>query len=510
MPTFINPVPPTSFPNPLTDEAPKSSPALTGPSTPPPARPTNRKSTTLELTLDPDYVQNWGVWEALREFLQNGLDARDKGFAFSVRRSKTAKKTLFITTQGCVLERSTLLLGNTGKSNDEDARGKFGEGYKLGFLVLCRLGYEVQLRTGWEIWTPYIEKSEVFGEELLKIKIRPTTTYANKIEVRVYGISDAEWYKTRANVLGVPGFTPLRKKDFVQAGSAKILLNPLHAGSLYCSNLYVGPLPSGYKWGFDLPAVDLDRDRKMANPSSLDNNVRVALLCAVADKTLDPEMFVELMGQECGEAEAIARYYFYKSTDFLSFTASKLFRERYGDDAVPVLSSAEALEAEHYGLRPHITTPALKRLIESQRGTFLERKQRAGAKPVHIYCFAELGEKELINRAWALDLLSAVRPAPTFKPGKVRIVKFQRDTVDGTYDIDSGRINIARHCLNDRKLLLSTLVHEFAHHVGVDGSLQHERAIERIFADIVMHISAANEERDAEKKEDQKEFSFSF
>ena len=38
--------------------------------------------TTLELTLNPEYVRDWGVWEALREFLQNALDGDDLGSLF--------------------------------------------------------------------------------------------------------------------------------------------------------------------------------------------------------------------------------------------------------------------------------------------------------------------------------------------------------------------------------------------------------------------------------------------
>ena len=40
--------------------------------------------TTLELTLNPEYVRDWDNWEAIRELLQNALDADDKGYPISI------------------------------------------------------------------------------------------------------------------------------------------------------------------------------------------------------------------------------------------------------------------------------------------------------------------------------------------------------------------------------------------------------------------------------------------
>ena len=43
--------------------------------------------------------------------------------------------------------------------------------------------------------------------------------------------------------------------------------------------------------------------------------------------------------------------------------------------------------------------------------------------------------------------------------------------------------------LRDREELIATLVHETAHRVGADGAVSHERAIEALFAKIVVALS---------------------
>src|SRR5688572_23444582 len=97
-----------------------------------------KKSTTVELTINPGYVKDWGIWEAVREFVQNGLDSHDNGFHLSIERGGGESKTVRIRNVGTTLDRRTLLLGASDKDGTLE-RGKFGEGYKLGLLTLSRL-----------------------------------------------------------------------------------------------------------------------------------------------------------------------------------------------------------------------------------------------------------------------------------------------------------------------------------------------------------------------------------
>ena len=120
------------------------------------------------------------------------MDEHDNGHPMSITRGGGAAQTIYIRNEGTALSRSTLLLGSTSKG-DGGSRGKFGEGYKLAFLVLCRLGVQVQVRTGSEIWTPYIEKSDTFGSDLLKVKIRPASKHEEKVEIQVHNIPDETW-----------------------------------------------------------------------------------------------------------------------------------------------------------------------------------------------------------------------------------------------------------------------------------------------------------------------------
>ena len=70
--------------------------------------------TTLELSLNPNYVKTWGAWEAIRELLQNAQDADDMGHSATVEYiTNTKLPMLRITTDGITINRDTLLLGTT-------------------------------------------------------------------------------------------------------------------------------------------------------------------------------------------------------------------------------------------------------------------------------------------------------------------------------------------------------------------------------------------------------------
>lgn len=117
-----------------------------------------------ELSMVSAYVQNWDYKDAIREIIQNAIDQSvdDDGYDISYHRSDNC---LVISTKDGALKRSSLLLGNTTKSNNEDTIGQFGEGYKLALLVLARDGKRTIIENpgAEEIWTPAIVKSRKWG-----------------------------------------------------------------------------------------------------------------------------------------------------------------------------------------------------------------------------------------------------------------------------------------------------------------------------------------------------------
>ncbi len=82
----------------------------------------------------------WGIWEAIREIVQNALDeteAYEYGFD---------NMGFFIRDRGRGVGISNFLLGPP-KLKEDWSRGKYGEGMKIGGLALLRAGYPVYVET---------------------------------------------------------------------------------------------------------------------------------------------------------------------------------------------------------------------------------------------------------------------------------------------------------------------------------------------------------------------------
>lgn len=448
-----------------------------------------KKSTTLELSINPGYVRGWGCWEAIRELLQNGLDAADQGHALTIERGGGASKTIYIRNEGVTLARSTLLLGATSKA-DGGARGKFGEGYKLAFLVLCRNNVMVQVRTGAEIWTPFIEKSDTFGAELMKLKIRPASKFENKVEVQIHGVSDADWDVITDRLLDIPGVesSVLKEGEAIKVGQNRVLLDSRFKSKLFSRGLFVGTLPDEYAYGYDLANVQLDRDRKAADVWSLRSELSYTLRQAMDSGLMKVEEVFKMLAMDCGEAKVVGDHYAYGYADSLTKAVTAEFERIHGDNAVPVTNMAESMEAGHHGLQGKIITKALRIVIEKERGEFEKRKATKAYDVSQYFSFQDITMEARENLSWASRLVAAAEPRFSLKI--LQVVDFIGENILGTWSEDNG-VRLSFKVLTDRKKLIATLVHEVAHmDNAADGSVEHRDAIDRIFSQIVVNLSS--------------------
>jgi hypothetical protein len=216
----------------------------------------------VNLTISENYVSNWGFWEAMREILQNAIDSE----GMTVQK-KESSGSIVINNDGA-LSLSTLMLGESSKRDDCESIGKYGEGYKLALLVLCRAGYSVSVKTVFEIWTPTIEKHPQLGVNSLCINIQETDCEHKGVEFSVFNLSGDD-------------FTALDEK-FICSESVEVVAS---AGGSYCfeewdeenKRLFVGGLfvcdlgeDYKYSWSFAPNILELDRDRSSANGFHVD------------------------------------------------------------------------------------------------------------------------------------------------------------------------------------------------------------------------------------------------
>ena len=269
---------------------------------------------TIELSISPEYI-NWNMWECVREFIQNCIDEDTKDniglITYDVHNGNKHGGTLTLTNAYASLRRHTLLLGSTDKRNDDSQLGCYGEGYKLAIAGLLheQSKYEIEIHTGFEKWTPAIEYSERFGNQIVVIRIENTEPkgHFNGTKVVIKGIDKYEWQLIKQRTLraaptdteiensydivtvergywtdlGVNWSTddikcPVLDENYNNSGH---ILSEAYAGQLFCNGLYVGKLrklvdDKPWKYGYNLNNISLDRDRKMSSRGEITANIQ--------------------------------------------------------------------------------------------------------------------------------------------------------------------------------------------------------------------------------------------
>jgi len=113
------------------------------------------------LTIGPTatWRQDWGPWQAIRDIVQNSLDEAE-AYQWGYD-----DQGLWLADEGRGVGIADFLLGPP-KLKPSYARGRFGEGMKIGALALLRDGYSMHIETvGRELWIIFLEQ-EVNGKAL--------------------------------------------------------------------------------------------------------------------------------------------------------------------------------------------------------------------------------------------------------------------------------------------------------------------------------------------------------
>jgi hypothetical protein len=146
------------------------------------------------LTISPKYIPAWGKWEALRELMQNVIDRyNEEPRAEIIFTYSPLKQRLIVGNKFSLLERKTLIMGETSKADNDSAIGKYGEGYKLALMVLLRLGARIRIRTAGEVWAPIIKYSEQFETDLLAIGVIKSKVASESLLFEIDGITQDDY-----------------------------------------------------------------------------------------------------------------------------------------------------------------------------------------------------------------------------------------------------------------------------------------------------------------------------
>lgn len=213
-----------------------------------------------ELPISLGYVESWGTREAIREILQNSIDANEIGYYKEINYDENTE-TLTITNRRAKLPISSLVLGGSSKREMENQIGHEGEGYKLALVVLLRKGYNVRILNSDKEWIPSFEFSEKFNSKILTIHSKSIED-TNKVSFIIKGITPTVYndlYK----------YFPCIDDDFgetVECSTGSILLDERFKGKMFVGGLYIQDDNNfSYGYNFNSDAVTLDRDRKAIN-----------------------------------------------------------------------------------------------------------------------------------------------------------------------------------------------------------------------------------------------------
>jgi len=427
----------------------------------------------IQLTIKTTYLSSWGSYEGIRELVQNARDAEVEGHALTV---DWYNDTLRIENAGASLPTKALLLGHTTKEGRSDQIGKFGEGLKLGVLALVRAGHSVKIRNGEEVWTPYMERSETFDEDVLAFRIEGGREKKDRLRVEVGGITKDAWEKMKECFL----FLQKPKKDeCVETPYGTMLIGDQYKGKVYVKGIFVQTDPD-LQFGYNLQDAELDRDRKMVESYNLRYHTKNVLVHALNKQPSLRPKIVEILEQPTTETENILDP---NSLWNMSETAAKFFaddfQKKHGTEAIPVSSLSESKEVEHLGKKGVVVSRQLGAVLAKTLGDALTVKESLKKEVVRTYSWGDL---DAIEQASLTDAVALVNAVEKVTLDDIDIVDFRSELMGQFKD---GRIALAKKYLVDADETLATLIHEVAHRGGGDGEANHVRRIENLWKGVV-------------------------
>lgn len=432
----------------------------------------------VEIPVSPEYV-NWGVWECLREILQNAIDSQVRGHALTCD-WKGGK--LLIGNEGAILGRDKLILGGTDKRGDSSQRGQFGEGMKLAWMRLIRLGYTLTLTVGAERWVPSIVKSEQFGgAEVLRVDFR-TVKDRGGVFYEINGVSEDDWLTAKSRFMAL---SPPADDEVIRTSSGDLLLGESFRGLLFCKGIFVTKMQGNLRYGYDLPNVTLDRDRRIPTSWSLQYYIGQVYANAVGSGLLKPAMVASLIEGRYDEGEHVTGAVLDGYANDLAEGLAEDFRQKHGPNSVPAMNLSEADQLRASGMVPVIVSDSHARVLQKTLGSAEEIIQKKASAQARVLQLNEIDAGQLAFMMRVMNLIRDVEPTFT---GNVNVVEFGDRKVCGRHSSTSNEVQVASWVLADPVVLVETLIHEVAHVYGGDGAVAHEQAIEKISAKIIIRL----------------------
>lgn len=328
-----------------------------------------------ELSLSKNYVIEWNIQDALREFIQNAIDQENtiKDNTMDINYNKNTN-TLRICNKNSKLLTKSLLLGATTKEDDKNTIGCFGEGYKIALLVLTRLNKKVTIYNydAKEVWTSRFVKCKRYNnEEILTVFVDKKYVWDkvpnNDLTIEISDINQKEYNELINRTLQL-------QEDYktIKSKRGEILLDTKHTGMIYVNGLYV-TTNEQLKYGYNIKPkyLKIGRDRNLLN--SFDIKVQTSkmwlenqgdlLVSLIKDKVEDVVYITSTTEHENIEV-------YEKSKEIIRTTADTLYSsylKDYDNKNITFVTTNDAYEtvsSMYSDVTPIIVDHSIKELIE--------------------------------------------------------------------------------------------------------------------------------------------------
>lgn len=295
----------------------------------------------IPLTLTKDYVSHWGVWEGIRELVQNAFDTPEWDVDFDW-------SSIIVKSNGGTLPVKSLLLGGTSKSEDSSKVGQYGEGYKLAFLTLLRENCRITIQNGDERWTPCFIYSNDFQSDMLHVKIDDFPKEWDKwdVVIKVDNIATSLVQECRDNIL-LPGDWEVASESSRGTAYIKPEGNDEGYASVFVNGIFVDRVAGNFKFNYSFKPEYLTLDRDRNTVAGYELKYETAKLM---HNTGDIRLISELSVGKYDDVESLTDYTWSNNTfssserEEMANIALSLFHKEHGDNAYPVNMGSPASE----------------------------------------------------------------------------------------------------------------------------------------------------------------------
>jgi len=229
-------------------------------------------------TAEYPHTRGWGSWEGIREVIQNSLDEMQELTNVASYKSEVTADGISISDIGRGLGVHNLLIGKSEKP--PWARGRFGEGLKIGLMTLLVRGYDVEVYSGSYYIKPKfadmkfakVEPPGYFIEKIFVICYRAITPPVEGTIVKIKGLFDD--YRERI-ALNLDKYVVFKAWTVVAGKTFYYTIMNLGPGrrKIFVKDIYVSDandvVKGGALYSYNLVNVVLDESRRIPSSSSV-------------------------------------------------------------------------------------------------------------------------------------------------------------------------------------------------------------------------------------------------